>query len=845
VADDDLWAIFMQEATDLLGQLSRRLLDLEQLGAGAPRAEAVKEIFRQAHSLKGAAAAVGREDVAEVAHQLETCLDGVRKGLIEPSRGLIDASLATLDVLSAGLSRALTAEETARCTTALGAFRAAPPDSELAPPPATPRAAQETAPPVPPAGPKPSRRTASVQSKAAREKVRQLFEAMVAIGRGDESDRAKPLALVRALLENRRVARAPRVLEVVQALERVLSGATGGAIEDRAVAEAGLLAADFLQSELDEGSSPEEANAVLACLKGVTASAATAAAPLVPPAAPAQEEASVRVPVALLDSLLYRIDELVASKLRIEHYRRQAEELQDDLEAALPGLAGAAADGAREVGRRVERLREGLGQEVHRLGILAQSLQEEVKEVRMVPVGPLLEPFRRMVRELAFSLGKEATLEVRGEEVRVDKRLFDLMRDPLTHLLRNAADHGIEGPAERREAGKPERGLVRITAESRESQVWLEISDDGRGIDPEAVRRSAVAKGLIAADKAAALTARESLNLIFLPGLSTAAKVTTLSGRGVGLDVVRENVGQLGGRIEFFSERGKGARFVLSLPLTLAAARGLFVRAEQKLWCLPLSAVEEAIPLAPEALGRSHGHLFLRVRSQAIPFARLADLVEGRPAGLPTEHGLAVVLALSDRRLAIGVDELMGQEEVVIKGLAPGSPRARMVAGAASLADGRLVTVLEPGALFELMSNASAAPRAGAAGPARQRTVLVVDDALTTRTMLSSVLQSAGYRTLTAADGLAALALLQGEAVDLVVSDVEMPGLDGFGLTAHIRATASLARVPVVLVTSLATSADRARGAEVGANAYVVKRNFDSAAFLELVSDELGAEDSP
>ncbi|MHB8879451.1 MAG: hybrid sensor histidine kinase/response regulator, partial [Myxococcaceae bacterium] len=815
-----LWAVFKEEATESLDRLSRLLLDLEHLGPGEPRAGAISEIFRLAHSMKGSAATVGRDDLAEVAHHLESCLDQVRKGQMAPGRGFIDASLAAIDVLGAGLSRTLSSEETTRTATALSVFH----------PPAASPAAEASAPEGR------ARRPSPKQAKAARELVAELFAAMVAIAKGETTDFAAPLSLVRRLVENPRIGREPRVLEVVHTLEAMLQKPAGGETGARAIAEAGLLAADFLQSELDVGASPEEAGAVLACLRGVLAGPvakppepdpATAAAAQSASSAQAPEEASVRVPVALLDSLLYRIDELIAAKLRLDHHRRQAEELQDRLETIMPRVGGELGQVCRELGRTIEQLRAGLSQEVHGLGILSQSLQEDVKEVRMVPVGPLLEPFRRMVRELAHGLGKDATLETKGEDVRVDKRLFDLMKDPLTHLLRNAVDHGLEGAAERRESGKGERGLVRISAESRESQVFLEIYDDGRGIDPEQVRRSAVAKGLLEHDKAALLTSREALNLIFLPGLSTLTQATSTSGRGVGLDVVRENVARLGGRIEFFSERGKGTRFILSLPLTLAAARGLFVSCEQKTWCLPLSAVEEAIPLEPGDLGRSHGHFFLRVRSQAIPFAPLADLLEGRASRAPTRRGLAVVLALSDRRLAVGVDEVLGQEEVVVKGLAPGSPRSELVAGATSLADGRLVTVLEPVALVEAMSRSAAAARASSGETAKARTVLVVDDALTTRTMLSSVLQSAGYHTVLATDGLAALSVLQREQVDLVVSDVEMPGLDGFGLTARIRATAALARLPVVLVTSLASTADRARGAEAGANAYVVKRNFD------------------
>src|SRR5919106_450803 len=335
---------------------------------------------------------------------------------------------------------------------------------------------------------------------------------------------------------------------------------------------------------------------------------------------------------------------------------------------------------------------------------------------------------------------------------------------------------------------------------------------------------------------------RDALNLIFLPGFSTAAVTTDISGRGVGLDVVRENVARLGGRIEFTSVPEQGTRFLPSLPLTLAAARGLFVRSDKDTYCIPLSAVEEARALIPDDVGLSEGQHFLKVRANAIPFVQLADLLAARPSRRPERQGLAVLLALSDRRIAVGVDEVLGQEEMVVRSLAAGTPPLKLVAGATAIADGTLVTVLEPAALLDAMQELGPA-RAEVPAKSRQRTILVVDDALTTRSMLVSLLDRVGFRTLAAADGEAGYALLRSEPVDLVVSDVEMPGLDGVALTRRIRATAGMDRLPVILVTSLATVADRARGAESGANGYVVKSDFDPEAFVQMVREELGAED--
>ncbi|MGQ0503863.1 MAG: response regulator, partial [Myxococcaceae bacterium] len=340
-------------------------------------------------------------------------------------------------------------------------------------------------------------------------------------------------------------------------------------------------------------------------------------------------------------------------------------------------------------------------------------------------------------------------------------------------------------------------------------------------------------------DRAMTLSHREVLNFIFTPGFSTSRQITETSGRGVGLDVVRENVARLGGRVEFYSDKGKGTEFILSLPLTLAAARGLFVNAGRNTYCIPLTNVDEAIAVEPKELGAAQGKLFLQLRHQAIPFVGLDDLLMGRPYSRPDRRSYAVIIALSDRRLAVGVDELLGQEEVVVKALAQGTPRIPLVAGGTSLADGRLVTVLEPAALVEAAAGTSLRALA-TADKAQLSTVLVADDALTTRTMISSVLERAGYHTLTAPDGEAAFALALREKVDLIVSDVEMPGLDGLGLCRRVRATPQLSSTPVILITSLNERDDLARGAEAGASAYIVKKDFDPTGFLEMVSDFVG-----
>jgi two-component system chemotaxis sensor kinase CheA len=593
----------------------------------------------------------------------------------------------------------------------------------------------------------------------------------------------------------------------------------------RAIIDAALLAVDVIGSGLEQRLSNEASQRAIQALQKVTGSnetsAATALDPEIKPAKPEPAEVPsdgpasiaaegwVRMPVKLLDSILYRLDELVALDANLQR-------------------------------RRLEPIRRELTQEVHVLGLLAQALQDEVKEVRMVPAGPTLDPLRRVVRETAFSLGKEAALDTRGEDVRVDKRHLDMMREPLMHLVRNAVDHGLESPDERRAAGKPARGKVEILVDARDSDLCIEVRDDGRGINRSKLLAAAVERGLVDSKRAAELTDREVLNLIFLPGFSTSNRVTELSGRGVGLDVVRESVERLGGRIDSYSDPGRGTQFKLILPLTVASSRGLMVWAGKEAYCLPLMLVDEVVAIDPSAVGVARGQLAIQWRHQAVTFVSLSDLLAHRPSERPNSHCFAVVLALADRRLAIGVDEVLGEEEIVVKGLAPGTPKLPFVAGATNRADGRLVTVLELAALAKAAASSSHQPMGIRAAAETAATILVVDDALTTRTMISLVLEQSGYRTLVASNGEEALAVLDAEHVDILVADVEMPVLNGLELVQRVRASSRHSALPVILLTSLDSPVDRARGAEVGANSYVLKNAFEPASFLSMVSDFVG-----
>jgi two-component system chemotaxis sensor kinase CheA len=794
---DELRAIFEEEAGDLLRALNQALVDLESRARGAGRDEKLREVFRLAHTLKGSAAAAGRQDFAALAHALETVLDAIRKGTLQPDRAVVDATLAAADLLTAGVTQPVDAEASARAVRALE-DRVKPPEAKApAPRRSAPRAKKE----------KPL--------DALSRHVTELLRAPSAEGARAVSETADELK--KTLAPGSAPARVAAALFEAFAPE--------DAVQRPRIAEAAFMAVDFFHGDASE----EEAHAVLEALKPRSAGPAPEPAPAPAPATETQA-ATLRVNVSMLDALHYRIEELVAVKLRLEFERAQI----DAVQAALATSRDAA---AKEGVRKLEQIHTGLAQQLHQLGLLSQELQNDLKEARMVPVATALDPLHRAVRDLAHAEGKDAALEVQGANVRVDKRLLELVRDPLTQLIRNAVAHGLEPAREREAARKPPRGKVRVAVESRESQVFIEVEDDGRGIDEARLKEEAVRRGILDAAAAPGLSRRDALNLIFAPGLTTARTVTGVSGRGVGLDVVRENVSRLGGRIEFFTEPGQGTRFVLALPLTLAASRGLTVAAGKNVYCLPLNPVDEVLKVSPNDVGQAQGRLALSWRHQAVTFAPLEDLIAGGASMKPTRDFYAVVLAVSDRRLALGVTELLGQHEMVVKAPAAGTPPMRFVAGATTLADGRLVTVLDPPALVE----AAGLLKLAVAADKPQATVLVVDDSLTSRAMVASVLEQRGLRTLTAHDGEAAWAVLQQHHVDLVVSDVEMPRLDGLALVQRIRARGTRPDLPCLLLTSLESPEIRAAGAQAGADGYFVKQRFEPAAFLSMVADLLGS----
>lgn len=606
------------------------------------------------------------------------------------------------------------------------------------------------------------------------------------------------------------------------------------------------------------------------------ASVRTAASPPIVKETAAGE--TVRVAMAKLEARLLESEELLNAKLtarqratdlrdivaRFETWRKAwvaveptARRLRPSRDRALAegGLRSSqelsrlldfldwSADHFRSVEDDAEKLRRKAERDRHVIGKLVDDLLEGSKDLLLLPFATLAAPFPKLVRDLCRDQGKEADLTIRGQDIDIDKRILEEMKDPLVHLLRNCVDHGIEPPGERARRGKPPRGSITVAVTQVDgNKVQVLVSDDGAGIDTGKVKESAIRRGLIPAEEASGIGEPEAQALIFQSEVSTSPIITQVSGRGLGLAIVRERAEKLGGEVSVESTAGHKTTFRIVVPATRATFRGILVEAAGALWIVPTAQVRRVVRARPGDIQTVEGRETIPLDGRAVALVRLADALQlptMERADTPPGGTAILILGAGDHRVGFGVDAVLDELEVLFKPLHKPLARVRNIAAATVLGSGRVAPILNVADLLKSARKAVRPPPPVAAGtaPAKtaRRTILVVEDSITSRILLKAILESAGYGVKTAADGMDAFALLRTEPVDLVVSDVEMPRLNGFDLTARIRSDQKIGELPVVLVTALETREDRERGIDAGANAYLVKSSFDQGNLLETI----------
>lgn len=471
-----------------------------------------------------------------------------------------------------------------------------------------------------------------------------------------------------------------------------------------------------------------------------------------------------------------------------------------------------------------------------------ESLQAELMSIRMVPVSLLFDTAPRTVRDLARQAGKEVSLSVSGADTEVDRQVLEAMADPLVHLLRNAVDHGLEPPSARARAGKSPAGRIALSAEHAGNRILITVSDDGRGMDPQLILRKAVERGFLTATQAQRQMPEEALSLIFQPGFSTRDDVTDVSGRGVGMDVVKSNVEKIKGHIEVESHPGRGTTFRIQLPLSVAIVQAVLVESAGLTLALLAQAILEVVRLPLAQVETEDERPCFQHRGRTVPLVSLAELLSvsgAHPRGDPLT---VVVVQGIEGRLGLVVSRALEEVELVLKTMGSLLKRVPHVAGGTILADGRIAVILDASSLVSAAVRRPGAwtPEAEGQPAPPRRSVLVVDDSLTTRELLKGLLEGAGYAVATARHGREALEILEQRQVDVVVTDIAMPEMDGYALVQAIRGHPRLGRMPVILVTGALREEERLAGLKAQADAYMLKGSFDQAGLLERVADLAG-----
>jgi len=520
------------------------------------------------------------------------------------------------------------------------------------------------------------------------------------------------------------------------------------------------------------------------------------------------KEQTIRVDVKRLDQLMNLIGELVLAKNRLI-------KIYNDVEERYEG----------------EKFLEELNQVVSSISIVTTDLQIAVMKTRMLPIGKVFNKFPRLVRDLARELGKKVRLIIEGEDTELDKSIIEEIGDPLVHMIRNAIDHGIEPPEERRKLGKPEEGTIWLRAYNEGNMIVIEIKDDGRGMDPEVLKRKAIEKGIITPQEAENMSDKEAFMLIFKPGFSTASKITNVSGRGVGMDVVKTNIEKLNGIIEVDSVLGKGTTFKLKIPLTLAIIQALLVASQEDLFAVPLSNVIETVRIVEEDIYTIEGRSVLKLRDEVLPLVNMADIFNIEKILMPEKYLYVVILGLGATKIGLIVDRFIGQEEIVIKSLGEFLKGLPGIAGATIRGDGRVTLIVDVASLMKLAKDThnkklvtdSLKEAKKKKEKPEDYNVMIVDDSAMDRKIMREALKELGVNIIEAKDGLEALNMLKQNDIDAMLIDIEMPRMDGYTLAQEIRKYNKYRKLPLIAVTSRATKADRVRGVEVGMDEYITK----------------------
>lgn len=841
IEDEELRGIFKVASEEHVQHLESGLLHLESHPNDRTKLE---YLLREAHSLKGDANMLGVRDVGTLAHQMEELLGSVKRGTLVLSSEVSDRLYHGLDAIRKLIHESVTGEASGVNTFQVLAHLMGAP--------------QQTTPTTP---------TAAASEDATLEPP--------------DSAATEPEAITS---ETEAIAPSPPPSNELPTLEL----STTATLSDTPATSAELIAppASSLTPARLKGDAESVATTATNGHTTPTAGTIAVVTPTEPtyPSSPITEPLAdprsaiaepnaannyrietIRVETQKLDALMTQAGELAVTKIRIAHRLAEVEALtslweewsrdlsvnrftlnsnehNDSKNKQVQAFYHRTEERLDRLGLLVHRLRSAAYEDTARLDVVTNELEEGIRTLRLLPLSTIFQLFPRMVRDLAKEQGKEINLVIEGGDTCADKRILEEMKDPLMHMLRNAIDHGIESPDERERLGKPRAATIWLTGYQTATSIVIEVRDDGRGLNLESIKQTALKREVVREGDLATMTPTQIQALIFAPGFSTRTFVTEVSGRGVGLDVVRANVERLKGTIQIESQPNQGCTFRVQMGTTLATAHVLIVDVHEQPYAIPVEFVQTTLLIQPNDIFSIEGGETIVLEHQPISIVPLSALLElntptnSRPASATNSQMLpCIVLKVGSDRLGLLVDALLDEQDVVLKPQSKLLKRVRNVSGATILGTGEVCMVLNPNDLIKSVRKRSSAftPRTFAKEQEKQQTILLVEDSITIRTQEKRILESAGYEVMAAVDGLDALNKLKTRNFDAIISDVQMPNLDGLGLTAKIRQQKEYAELPIILVTSLASDEDKRQGAEAGANAYITKGTFDQRVLLD------------
>jgi chemosensory pili system protein ChpA (sensor histidine kinase/response regulator) len=815
-ADDEvageILEFFQPEAEEHLQVVSDCLISLE----GNNNPEEINKLFRAIHTVKGSAAQVGLSRLGAIAHRVEDLIGRLRDGELEPSPAVVDICLESVDVLKKTLHRQWADEKSMRAgvDSLLGRI------AEFAP-----VEVEDSDAVVAPAGTEEARAERTEDAAPATTSAKKA---------------AKPAVSAAAKSVRIALSRLDRMMNTVGELVINRTRMVGRVAELEKLVDTLSFSKERLQGKVGEFQEKYEFNRISSTRQTGPWSPSTARQTL--------------TSAASGDTSFWSD----FSELEMDRY--------DDFNILSRSMAEISAD-VNEVLSQLEGFIGRVEGDIDEFTKLAHHLQDEITAARMVPIGTLYSRLSRAVRDASKSAGKLVDLDLSGSETELDNNIIQQISDPLVHLVRNSVAHGIERPEDRTLAAKPELGKVSLRAYHRGNHIYIEVEDDGQGIDYERVKLSAIERGLVSAETADRLTERDLREMLFHPGFTTAPVKTELAGRGVGLDVVRANLNALNGEIDIQSVRGQGTKFTLKVPLTLIISPALFVRCGVTNFALPLAVVEEIRRLRADEIEDVGGKLLTKVRDVVTEVVRL-DTYLGLPPLEPINGYFRMVVAnAGNRQIGLVVEEVLGKDEIVIKNLGEYLRRVKLFPGTTIAPDGSLILLIdlnrmvanEPTDRRPLQASASAARifAPGSAAVARgtipaeaidrveqERLIVVADDSISVRKFVGRMLEKNGYRVKLAADGMEAAELVTQHGCHLVITDLEMPRMTGYELMVQLRQSPTTRRIPVMVVTSRAGAKHRDRAMKEGATAFLTKPVQEDQ-LIAAVEQLMGSEARP